>query len=139
MSDPTADPALGLQAAIVALLKGDAGVTALIGTRVYDHVPSESTFPYVSLGPMQVLGDDIEDCGDGSDVTVQIDAWSITVGYQEVKRIEAAVRNALRTYPTVTNFQVSVVRFDQAQFLRDPDGQTRHAAIQLRYLIRHTA
>ena len=56
-----------------------------------------------------------------------------------VKGIAAAIRTALKTIPTLAGFVVDVVEFQQCQFLRDPDGKTRHAAIQFRYLISHTA
>lgn len=133
------DPSLLLQGAIVALLKGDVALTALVAQRVYDAVPSSPTFPYVTIGDGQVLGDDTEDCGDGSEINLQIDAWSRAVGYPEVKQIAAAIRAALKNYPTLSGFQVSVVEFLQTQFLRDPDGLTRHAAIQFRYLITHAS
>jgi hypothetical protein len=41
---------LDLQKAVVARLKADAGVTALVGQRIYDRVPPDAVFPYVSLG-----------------------------------------------------------------------------------------
>lgn len=134
------DPSLALQGAIVTLLKAAAGVTSLVGQRIYDEPPAADglVFPYITIGDGQTIGDDTEDCGDGSEVNLQIDAWSRAVGYPEVKQIESAVRTALKTYPTLTGFTVSVVEFLQAQFLRDPDGKTRHAAMQFRYLITHT-
>lgn len=139
------DPSLALQGAIVALLNANSGVTQLVDARIYDEVPAPvapatlPTFPYITVGDAQVIGDDTEDCGDGSEVNVQIDAWSRARGYPEVKRIAAAVRTALKTSPTFSGFDVSVVEFLQTQFLRDPDGKTRHAAMQFRYLITHTA
>lgn len=137
------DPSLALQGAIVSALKNDATLSTLLAQRVYDAVPPVPTFPYISVGDGQVLGDDTEDCGDGSEVHLQIDAWSRAVGYPEVKQIAAAIRSALKTtpitVPTLSGFTVSVVEYVQTQFLRDPDGLTRHAAITFRYLIRHTA
>lgn len=131
------DPSLVLQGAIVSLLRDDQAIIALAGTRVYDEVPDAPTFPYVTVGDGQVLGNDIEDCGEGSEVNLQVDVWSRAVGYPEVKRIAAAIRAALKAIPTLTGFNVSVVEFLQVRFLRDPDGKTRHAALQFRYLIRH--
>lgn len=139
------DPSLALQGAIVATLKGNGALPPVVAARVYDEVPAEkervdktgAAFPYVTVGDGQVLGDDTEDCGDGSEVFVQIDAWSRAVGYPEVKAIAAAIRTALKALPTLSGFDVSVVEFQQCQFLRDPDGKTRHAALQFRYLITH--
>src|SRR5688500_11924265 len=50
----------------------------LIAQRVYDFVPTEPEFPYVSLGPDQVVSDDA-DCITGFEITLQIDAWSRAV------------------------------------------------------------
>lgn len=135
------DPSLALQGAIVAALKADADLIDLINKRVYDEPPDEKarTFPYVTVGDSQVLGDDIEDCGDGSEVFLQVDAWSQAVGYPEVKRIAAAIRTVLKTLPVIADFVVTVSEFRQCQFLRDPDGKTRHAALQFRYLVTHTS
>ncbi len=41
--------ALALQEAMVARLKADAGVRALVGARVYDRVPEKAAFPYLVL------------------------------------------------------------------------------------------
>lgn len=131
------DPSLVLQGAVVALLK--VAMPPVVGGRVFDAVPPSPGFPYVSVGDGQVLGDDTEDCGDGSEVNLQVDAWSRAVGYPEVKTIAAAIRTALKTIPTLTGFVVSVVEFQQCVYLRDPDGLTRHAALQFRYLITHTS
>ena len=49
------DPSLELQKAIVAALKADAAVTAIINGRIYDAVPGGATKPYVSFGPFQLL------------------------------------------------------------------------------------
>lgn len=133
------DPSLALQEKIVALLKTHAPLAAEVGARVYDEPPTAPQFPYVTVGDGDVLGDDTEDCGDGSEVTLQVDAWSRGPGYPEVKRIAAAIRAALKTAPVLTGFEVSVVEFVRAAFLRDPDGMTRHAALQFRYLITHTS
>jgi len=138
------DPSLALQGAIITMLKNDPGVAALIGARVYDEVPAPVppatvTFPYITIGPCHVLGNDTEDCGDGSEVNQQIDVWTRLVGDPEAKRIAAAVRTALKSYPTLAGFDVSVVEFVDEQFLRDPDGKTRHAAMTFRYLITHTS
>lgn len=133
------DPSLPLQGAIVAALKASAPLQALLSTRVYDEPPSLPTFPYISYGEGHVVGDDTEDCGDGSEVFVQLHAWSRAVGFPEVKMIAEGIRGALKAPPALSGFQVSVVEYVQTQFLRDPDGKTRHAMVEFRYLINHTS
>jgi len=137
------DPSLPLQAALIARLLADTAVKALVSKRIYDEVPDDKkriadtgkAFPYVSLGDMQVLPDKA-DCIDGTEVFVQIDAWSRAQGYPEVKHIGAAIVAALDDQPlTVTGYTAVVFEIQNIQYLRDPDGLTRHAALSFRALI----
>lgn len=126
---------LELQGAIVTRLKAVSAVTTLIGQRVYDAVPKDPLFPYVSFGPADEISDDA-DCIGTDQVTMQIDAWSHAVGFPEVKQIAAAVRGALRDF----EFSLSAnacVSFEhrQTRVFRDPDGLTSHAAIEFRAIV----
>jgi len=132
-----ADPDLELQGAIVAALKADPGVTALIAGRVYDSVPSNAVFPYVSYGPSDSTSDDAE-CLTAFSIFVQLDAWSRGVGFPEVKKIADAVRRALHDAPLVlpTNAMV-YVRHEQTRTSRDPDGLTSHAAMSFESVVEY--
>ncbi|UGX98234.1 DUF3168 domain-containing protein [Bradyrhizobium barranii subsp. barranii] len=128
------DPSLPLQDALIKALRAD-GVLPIVGKRVYDQVQSAPTYPYVSLGDGQVLPDKAE-CIDGVEVSLQIDVWSRGVGYVEAKQIGAAIIAALDDQPlTVDGFNVTVFELADAQYLRDPDGLTRHGAITFRALL----
>lgn len=130
------DPALALQAALVKVLKASGGVGT--ADRVYDSVPERPVFPYVTVGDDQVIGDD-DDCGEASEVIVRIHAWSRKQGYPETKAIAAAIRTRLRTAAlTLNGFVVDLVEFQQARFLKDSDGETRHGVLEFRFLITHT-
>jgi hypothetical protein len=129
------DPSLELQAAIVAKLKADAGVLAVVGTRIYDEVPNNPTFPYISLGDNQVLPDKA-DCIDGTEIFWQIDGWARDPTFPMVKQISKAVVAALDDQNiTVSGYAVIVCELNTTNYLRDPDGITRHAAISFRFLI----
>jgi hypothetical protein len=129
------EPSLPLQDAIVAALKNAAGVAALVSARIYDQVPPNPTFPYLSLGDVQVLPDKA-DCIDGVEIFPQIDAWSRTVGYTEVKSIGAAIIAALDDVSLiVSGHTVVVFEIESVHYLRDPDGLTRHAALTFRGLL----
>lgn len=121
---------LELQGAIVKRLKEFAPLTLLVDQRVYDDVPAGAAMPYVSLGPDQVVSDNVE-CIDGYEITIQIDAWSVTKGLPEVKKVAEAVRQALNAYdlPLADNALVSI-EHRQTRNLRDPDGVTNHAVIE---------
>jgi hypothetical protein len=123
------DPSIELQNAIVGALKAVGALPAVIGTRVYDDVPTAATFPYISLGDCQVLPDKAE-CIDGVEVYPQIDVWSQKPGYGETKTITKAVLLALDDRAlAVTGFDLVVFEIQSVNYLRDPDGKTRHAAL----------
>lgn len=127
------DPSYELQDAIVRALKGDS--PPLAGNRIYDAVPTSPTFPYVSLGECQVLPDK-SSCIDGAEVYPQIDVWSRSVGFGEVKTITKEILHLLDdVILTLSGFNVVVFEFQGVQYLRDPDGLTRHAAITFHGII----
>jgi hypothetical protein len=130
-------PTLELQVAIVARLKAASAVSAIIGGRVYDDVPSEenrvantgAAFPYVSFGPADELTDDA-DCITGFDISIQLDCWSRSVGFPEVRRLSDAVRAALHDYDLgLTDNALVIFRHRLTRVFRDPDGLTSHAAM----------
>lgn len=123
------DPSLELQAALVAALKVDGALPAVLDGRIYDAAPATAPYPYITLGECQVLPDKAE-CIDGVEVYPQIDVWSQAVGYPEVKMIAKAVLAALDDQDiTVAGFNVVVFEVQSVNYLRDPDGLTSHAAI----------
>jgi hypothetical protein len=125
------DPSLPLQAAIVAALKG----ADIAGDRIYDSVPPSPTFPYVSISGSQVLPDKA-DCIDGTEVFLQIDAWSRAQGYPELMGVSASIVDALDDQAlTVDGFHLVVLEMQVLNYLRDPDGLTRHAALTFRALL----
>lgn len=124
-----ASPELELQGAIVARLKADAGVTALVGQRIYDPVPPGATFPYVSFGPRDSLSDDA-DCITAFEITMQIDAWSRDPGFKQALQIADAVRNALHDHEFNLTVNAAVLfEHRTSRTFRDPDGLTSHSAI----------
>lgn len=124
--------ALELQGAIVARLKAFAPLAAFVAGRVYDRIPANAPaiFPYVSFGPEDHVQDDAE-CISGTEITIQIDAWSQAVGRPEVKKVAEAVRSALHNadLPLSDNALVSL-EHRQTRLLTDPDGLTSHAALE---------
>jgi len=124
-----ADGSLELQGAVVARLKAYPAVAALVGLRVYDHIPDNPAFPYISIGPVTEV-DDSADCIIGSEVTFQIDAWSREPGFVQARRIANAVRAALhgQEFNLPTNALASF-EFTYRRDFRDPDGLTSHSVI----------
>ncbi len=126
-----ASPELELQSAIVARLKADPAVTALIAGRVYDSVPASAVFPYVSIGPIDSV-EDSSDCITGYFVAQQIDCWSRGVGYPECKKVTDAVRAALDDRDADLPLSTNAMCFFEhrtTRITRDPDGLTSHGII----------
>lgn len=81
----------GVRAALIA----DAGVSALVGDRVLDHVPDGVQFPYVRLGRVQPVPDDT-DGTEGALITLGLECFSRpAVGRIEAARICQAIKAAL--------------------------------------------
>lgn len=124
---------LEIQGAIVARLKADPAVTALVNGRIYDAAPSNATFPYVTIGPVDSVDDDA-DCITGLIVAQQIDCWSRypSGGTVEVKKLVDAVRVSLHDreahLPLATN-AMSYFEHRNSRITRDPDGLTSHGIL----------
>jgi hypothetical protein len=126
------DPALTIQGKVVEALKASSSISSLIAGRVYDSVPQNSEFPYVTVGQVQVLPDRAQDY-DGADVVFTIDGWSRAPGFPEVKRIGMAVHSALVDADlALDDFRLIELIPEQTQYLRDPDGLTSHGVFVFR-------
>ncbi|MDW9540283.1 DUF3168 domain-containing protein [Sinorhizobium meliloti] len=127
-----ASPELELQGAIVARLKADVGLMALVNG-VYDQ-PPDTAFAtpkesYVTIGEAQFLRDDAT-CVNGGEVYLTLHAWSRKVGYPVAKQIADAVAESLHLAPLTlaTNRLISIMH-RQTRVFRDLDGLTSHAVI----------
>lgn len=138
------DPQLPLQAAMLAAAKASAPVTAFIGSgtaiRFYDRTPAAANivYPMVTFGPMQTIPD-YDSCGHLSEVSVQIDCWSMAVGYPEVKALAAALVDALDASLTVAGWVVVLFEVRSNQTRREADNLTSRAILSLRYVLRPAA
>lgn len=129
-------PSLELWGAVVKRLKETAGVTALVGPRVYDHVPRgphdqiTADFPFVALSTFDSITEDA-DCFPSEAISFDIDCWSRGVGQVEVQKIAEAVKAALHDQDTIslTNNALALLQHRQTRVFRDPDGITSHAVL----------
>jgi hypothetical protein len=122
---------LELQGAINTRLRADVLLTALVNKRVYDQPPTPVTYPYVTLGEAQGIQDDAT-CVIGEKVYLTLHAWSQAVGFPEVKRIAAAVKDSLHLAPlTLPSYRLVSILHRTTRTFRDNDGLTSHAVIEL--------
>lgn len=124
------EPSLELQRVIVATLKADTGVNALVAGRIYDRVPAPVTFPYVVIGDDQTTAAHAE-CFEGStQVFSSLHAWSRAVGKVEAKSIAGAIVKALNGAALeLTGYRCVLIEHDNTQHLGDPDGITSHSVV----------
>jgi hypothetical protein len=128
---PTA--ATALRAAIHDALIADGALAALLGgPKVYDEVPREVAFPYVTLGECRVT-DWSTGSEDGHEHQLTLHAWSRQGGHSEAHEIAGALLQALDDAPLVlTGHHLVNLRFALADIRREADGRTYHALVRFR-------
>jgi uncharacterized protein (DUF1800 family) len=112
---------LEVQKALIALLKADAGVSAIVGARIYDAAPQDPTYPLITLG--DIAGRPWEGSGmDGWEDEFTVDIWSEKPGKPEALQIAAASVAAIhRAEPALTTQQLVMASLmtQRAQLLED--------------------
>lgn len=88
------DPGRALSAALLARLRADPGVSALVAARVYDQPPPETFHPCLHLGRVETrpAGGEAEE---GVEMVATVTAVSRFAGKEEALEVNAAVRAAL--------------------------------------------
>lgn len=126
------DAALPLRKAILDKLKANAGVMALVSTRVFTYPTATATKPYISIGPIQSLPDEAAEY-EGSTTSIQVDGWATGPEQTEVMKLGRAIEAALnRTSLTLVDNQrlVEITRDGVGtQYLQEEGGLTAHAAV----------
>ncbi|MFE9381777.1 DUF3168 domain-containing protein [Streptomyces sp. NPDC007025] len=120
-----------LQTALYQKLTASTALTALV-SGVYDEVPEDAAFPYVSFGSMTETPADAHD-GQGLDVLVVLHVWSKAPGSGEAYDVFAALDAALDRVPlTVPGWSDVSIRHEQHEAVQDPDPDVRHINSQYR-------
>lgn len=130
--DVTGDADLALQKAIFERLSADTGVVALVAARLFDNVPGDVSFPYLTLGEAQV---DDWGAGDaeGCEHFLSLHAFSRAGGRAEAKSIMGAVHSALHDAGlTLEGYRLINLRFLSAETRRESDGATWRGTIRFR-------
>jgi len=124
---------VALRAAIHAALRGDSGLTAVLGSnRIYDEPPRSAAFPYVTLGEARLM-DSSGDDGETQEHQLTLHAWSRQGGHREAHMIAGALLQALDDAPLPLDGNRLVnLRFSLADIRRASDGKTYHALVRFR-------
>ena len=130
--DVTGDADLALQKAIYEKLASDAGVTALVGARIYDNPPGDAGFPYLTLGESQV-DDWSDDVQAGAEHRLSFYVFSRVGGRAEAKAVMGAVNAALHDASlTLEGYRLINMRFLNAETRQESDGATWRGTIRFR-------
>ena len=129
----TTSPALALQTGLRTALLADSGlVTALGGEQVFDDVPRDVPFPYITIGDIDTR-DWSTQTSRGHEHTVTLHLWSRYRGRKQVQELIGEVDRILDgASPPLTGYRVvnlSTV-FWTAQ--REPDGEVYRGTMRLR-------
>lgn len=137
-----ADPSLAAtSAALLSKLANAAAIKAVVGdpARVYGHVPQGTeTFPYIVMELSATPADDKST--KAIDVNARIWAWSRDYrGMGSALGVLDAVYGTLhRATLTVTGNENVLIRFSDAESIRDGDGLTYAAFADYSMLVRGT-
>jgi hypothetical protein len=121
-----------LQKALYDALTG-AGVAS---GRVYDRVPDNPVFPYVTIGDEQVI-DDGNTCQDGWEVYPTVHVWGRdpSGSRASVKAMMAQAVTAVLSITSVTGFVLVASQLQDSRVDRDPDGLTDHAVATFKFIL----
>lgn len=125
---------LPLQAAVVAALKAYAPLTALVGAKIYDRVPPNTTPPYVCLSGWLEI-EDGTDCSDASEIFFDAQAFSTDPGRPQAARIAAAIKAALhRLVPATAGWSETEILYRNTKYFSEADGITTRAVVNFNAL-----
>lgn len=115
-----------LQAAVYGRLVGDAVLTALVGDKIYDALPSGVLPPlYVALGPEKVR-DSGDGTGSGAWHEFQIAVVTSGAGFQAAKEAAGAVSDALhQSRLSLSRGRLIGLWFHKARATLEPGGLRR--------------
>lgn len=125
-----------LQEALYAQLTGDATLTGLVGSDIFDAPPT-GTPPatYVSLGP-EVAQDWSTQTGAGATHDLVISVVTSDVGFHAAKEIAAAVSDALaQPLPSLSRGHLVCLNFLKARARKDDVAQLRRIDLNYRALV----
>ena len=122
---------LALQKALIAHLRGDAAVTALLGDRIWDAVPDAPAYPHLLIGRSQSRS--VAADGGGIEHALTLTVVSRFRGTEEAKAVMAAVRLSLAEAALAADGVRAVsARVTSADIYPAPDGHRIFAAMRLR-------
>lgn len=116
-------------------LTGDAPLMAMVGNRIFNHIPQDDPLPCIRFRCEQFGEWDTKDSA-GHDGFLVIDIWSDHRGDKQAQEIGDAVNALLHLSDLATTTSQSLLlRHDFADSFVEPDGLTHHTVLRFRYIV----
>lgn len=126
-----------LQKAILARLKADPALDALLAGRVFDQAPEEAETPNLAIGRCESRPVAAADCGVEQRLTLTV--MSRFAGMEEAKAVAAAVRACLEaTTLEADGVRTATLRTVFSDVFRAGDGRRTYAVVRLRAVTEET-
>lgn len=122
-----------LQKALIAHLRADAGIKALLGdpARVWDEAPGGATYPHLTLARSESRPVEADGCG--IEHVLSLRCASRFDGVEEAKAVGAAVRAAIHEAPlTADGVRVVAIRTTYADVFRSGDHKRTWGVVRVR-------
>lgn len=115
-----------LQAAVYQRIATDAGITSMVGTDIFDAIPTGAVPPlYVALGP-EMVTDASDKTGVGAKHDFAISIVTESAGFQGAKELAGAVTDALNGADlALSRGRLVYLRFHKAKATRVDSGLKR--------------
>jgi len=113
---------------IIATLKVDSAVSAIVGDKIYSHIPQDKVEPFLEVADQTTsIPFDTKD-STGDSITLSVDGWSVAETVKEIADLMAAVRRVLNRDDTlvVTGHSLIDIYWEFGQFIKEADGVTWH-------------
>ena len=126
-----------LQKAMLARLKADPELDALLAGRVFDQAPEGAETPYLALGRCESRPVAAADCGVEQRLTLTV--VSRFAGMEEAKAVAAAVRACLEAAALEADgVRTVTLRTVFSDVFRAGDGRRTYAVVRLRAVTEET-
>lgn len=113
-----------IRQAVIAKLKADPGINALVGQKVYDYVSAKLQFPYIRCTTTITTPWEVSGNVRGSLILVQVDAFAKGYGRETVEPMNAAIVAALDEQELQLDEGYPLyIQWQQTQTFGDPSEQ----------------
>lgn len=132
------EASLSAQRLAVAAMRARAALTALVpAANIFDRNERPEVFPCVIIGEGQTV-DDSATCLVAAEVYLNLHVWTVENGFVACKSISGEIQRALRDLSGPQDGWQCDFNFEDARYLRDPDGEHSHGVVTYRVLAEDT-